>query len=127
MPVVSVSLTEKNIESLEMITQSLGLAGRSEAVRACLRSAEAEMRERESLRGEVEGILIIVHGNHCSPGFDRARHHFQDIITTQIHSHLRNHKCLEIFIVRGVAEEVKQMLSTFRADGDLEYVKFVIS
>jgi len=127
LPVVSVSLTEKNIESLERITESLGLAGRSEAVRACLRSAEAEIRERESLYGEVEGILIIVHGNHRSPEFDRARHYFQEIITTQIHSHLRNHKCLEILIVRGQAEKVKKMLVTFRADEDLEYVKFIPS
>ncbi len=127
MPVVSVSLTEKNMETLEKVSESLGLVSRSEAIRACLRSAEAEMRNRESLHGEVEGILVVVHDAHSSPELDEGRHEFQDIVTTQIHSHLKSRKCLEVFILQGEAERVRDLLRTFRGDEMLEYVKFVQS
>ncbi len=127
MPIVSVSLTDRNMEMLEKIQETLGLAGRSEAIRVCLRSAETEARERESLAGDIEGVLIIVHDSHTSPGLDDARHEFQELITTQIHSHLSDHKCLEVFIIRGRAEMVKEMLSVFQRDDKLEYVKFVLS
>lgn len=127
MPVVSISLTDRNIEILEKLKETLGLAGRSEAIRVCLRSAETEARERERLMGHVEGVLIIVHDSHSSPRLDDARHEFQELITTQIHSHLSNHKCLEVFIIRGDADNVKEMLSGFQGDDKLEYVKFVQS
>lgn len=127
MPVVSVSLTEKNMKTLEKVSESLGLVSRSEAIRACLRSAEAEMRNRESLHGEVEGILVTVHDSHASSELDEARHEFQDIVTTQIHSHLKSRKCLEVFILQGKADKVKALLRTFRAAEMLEYVKFVQS
>ncbi|MFO8052235.1 MAG: CopG family ribbon-helix-helix protein [Thermoplasmatota archaeon] len=127
MTVVSVSLTDKNMEMLDRLQDALGLTGRSEAVRACLRSAEEEIRIRESLEGHVEGVLIIVHESHRSPDLDDIRHRHQDIITTQIHSHLKNEKCLEVFIINGDAEVVKEMISLFRGRDELDYVKFVRS
>ena len=126
MPIISVSLTEKNLKVLEKIQSSLGLAGRSEAIRVCLRSAETAARERDALAGTVEGVLIIVH-DHTHPMLDEARHTFQEMIATQIHSHLSNNKCLEIFVIRGAAKEVKKMLTYFQSSDKLEYVKFLQS
>lgn len=126
-PVVSISLTDRNIEDIDRIQNTFGLKGRSEVVRACLRSAEVELRERDGLSGDVEGVLIIVHESHRSPNLDQIRHDYQDIISTQIHSHLRNEKCLEVFIINGDAEEVKEMMLKFRGKDELEYVKFVPS
>ena len=127
MPIVSVSLSEENIRSLDRIQKAHGLNGRSEAVRVCLRSAVAEVRDRESLKGEVEGVLIVVHGAHGAPGLDDLRHAFQGVVATQIHSHLRNHKCLEVFIVRGPAVPVQDMIAGFQKDDEIDYVKFVPS
>lgn len=124
---VSISLTEKNIRTLEEIQGELGLSGRSEAVRACLRSAEADLREREDLDGEVEGVIVIVHSSHTSPRLDEVRHRFQDQVTTQIHSHLRNQKCLEVFLVRADSSSVKEMLDILHSEDHFEYVKFVRS
>lgn len=127
MPVISISLTDKNIEALNRIQKALGLAGRSEAIRFCLRSAETETKERDSLRGEVEGILIIVHRQSDENELDESKHDYQEIITTQMHSHLRNGKCLDIFLVRGIADRVRRMLAAFQKDEGLEYVKFIQS
>ena len=45
MTVISVSLTDRNIQDLDRLQDILGLAGRSETIRVCLRSAEEEIRE----------------------------------------------------------------------------------
>lgn len=127
MPIVSVSVSEENIRSLDRIQKAHGLSGRSEAVRVCLRAAEAELRDRESLSGEVEGVLIVVHGSHGAPGLGSLSHSFQEVVATQIHSHLRNHKCLEVFIVRGPAGPVQAMVASFQKDDQIDYVKFVQS
>ena len=123
-PNVSVSLTEKNLETLDMLQKTYGLTGRSEAVRVCIRSAEAEVRERGTLHGDVEGVLITV---HLADGADEHRHEYQEIITTQVHSHLKNGKCLNVFLVRGQAAIVKTMLAELQGSEQMEYVKFIPS
>jgi len=127
MPIVSVSLTERNIETLDGVKEALGLSGRSEAVRVCLRCGESEIRDREDMQGHVDGVLIVVHDSHISPGLDEMRHRFQHLITTQIHNHLQSEKCLEVFIIRGKGVEVNGLLRGFQSDDSLEYVKFVQS
>jgi CopG family nickel-responsive transcriptional regulator len=127
MTIVSVSLTDKNLEVIDRMQDAFGLKGRSEAIRACLRSTEDEIREREGLTGEVEGVLVVVHETHNSRDLDHIRHDYREIIETQIHSHLKNDKCLEVFIINGIAEEIKQLITEFRSTDDIDYVKFVQS
>ena len=127
MTVISVSLTEKNIEDLDKFTELLGLAGRSEAIRVCLRSAGAEIKEREALKGEIEGVLVAVHTIEEGEGLDEARHKHRRNITTQIHSHLKSEKCLDVFLVGGDAVTIQNIISDFQKDESLEYIKFVKS
>ena len=127
MTVISVSLTEKNVQDLDRFQKALGLAGRSEAVRVCLRSAETELREREGMKGNAEGILIAVHSVENGHGLDEIRHRYQENIITQIHSHLKNGKCLDVFLVSGDAMIIKEIIADFQRDDALEYIKFVHS
>jgi CopG family nickel-responsive transcriptional regulator len=127
MSVISVSLTDKNIEDLDKFQKLLGLAGRSETIRVCLRSAETELRERESLKGDVEGILIAVHKAENGHGLDEARHRYQKNITTQIHSHLKSGKCLDVFLVSGDSATIREVIADLQKDESLEYIKFVQS
>ncbi len=127
MPIVSVSLTDKNLEVIDRMQEAFGLKGRSEAVRACLRSTEDEIREREGLIGDVEGVLVVVHESHNSRDLDHIRHDYREIIETQIHSHLKNDKCLEVFIINGDAGDVRHLITEFRSTDDIDYVKFVQS
>lgn len=127
MSVISVSLTEKNIDDLDKFQKLLGLAGRSEAIRVCLRSAEAEIREREKMVGDLEGILIAVHKVEDGHGLDEVRHRYQKSITTQVHSHLKSGKCLDVFLIGGDSVMIGEMIADFQKDDTLEYIKFVQS
>jgi CopG family nickel-responsive transcriptional regulator len=127
MTVISVSLTDKNLENLDKLQKTLGLAGRSETVRVCVRAAEDELREREKLEGDVEGILIVIHQADNDHGLEEAIHEYKGVIATQVHSHLKNGKCLDVFLVGGKAEAIKEMLSFFQGAESLEYTKFVQS
>jgi CopG family nickel-responsive transcriptional regulator len=127
MPVVSVSLDPDSLKLLDRIQKANELSGRSEAVRVCLRSAEAEVRDRESMKGDVEGVLVVIHASHNEPQLESLKHEYQAVVTTQIHSHLKYQKCLEVFIVRGASSVVKEMLTKFQRDERMDYVKFLQS
>ena len=67
MGIVSISLNEDNLAALDRIQKTYGLSGRSEAVRTSINAALADIRELEGMDGTVEGVLIIVRGNHADP------------------------------------------------------------
>ncbi len=125
MPVISISLNEKNIQDLDSLQELLGLSNRSEAIRLCLRSAEAEIKERMDLSGEVEGVLIVVHNRHADLWLTNIIHKNEGIIKTHMHSHLKDHQCLEVLIVGGDADELKEMLLEIQSKSVADYVKFV--
>ena len=127
MPIVSISLTEENIASLENIQKSFGLTGRSEAIRQSIRAAEAEIREISDMEGTVEGVLVIVHRDHDDVWMSQIQHRYEAHIKTQLHSHLKDRKCLEVMIISSDGESMKSMLREIMSVGKADYVKFVHS
>jgi len=125
MGIVSISLNDDNLEALEKIQKTYGLNGRSEAVRASLNAALSDIRDEEEFEGIVEGVLVIVRRNHDDPWMIRLQAKHEASIKTQMHSHLKDHKCLEVMIVSCEASELRVMLNDIRAEGKADYMKFV--
>ncbi|MFT0899591.1 CopG family ribbon-helix-helix protein [Candidatus Methanoprimaticola sp. MG2] len=125
MGIVSISLNEDNLAALDKIQETYGLSGRSEAVRTSINAALAEIRELEKMDGDVEGVLVIVRGNHEDPWMMRIQGTYESVIKTQLHSHLRNHKCLEVMVVSCDSRLLGKMIREIQAEGKADYVKFV--
>ncbi len=125
MTIVSVSLNNDNLEALDSIQAAYGLNGRSEAVRASINAALKDIRELESLDGDVEGVLIIVRGNHEDPWMMRIQGTYAPHIKTQLHSHSKNHKCLEVMVLSCDGDVLSRMLRDIQSEGKADYVKFV--
>ena len=127
MGIVSISLNEDNLQALDKIQKTFGLSGRSEAVRASINAALADIREIESMEGVVEGVLVIVRGNHADPWMIQIQARYEAYIKTQMHSHLQNHKCLEVMVLSCDGKALSDILRDIQAEGKADYVKFVRS
>ena len=125
MVIVSVSLNDDYINDLDSIQKAYGLNGRSEAIRTSIETEMGEIREINSMEGLVEGVLIIVRGNHADPWMIRIQGKYQDYIKTQMHSHLMDHKCLEVMVLSCDASVLKEIIADIKAQGKADYVKFV--
>ena len=127
MSIVSVSMSDESIESLEKVQNYLRLAGRSEAVRTSIKIAEAEIKEMEKLDGDVEGVLMIVHSTHGNQWMNAIQHKYEKNIRTQLHSHLQNRKCLEVMILSSNAVALEHMMKEIYGIGKADYIKFIRS
>ncbi|MBE6527236.1 MAG: CopG family ribbon-helix-helix protein [Thermoplasmata archaeon] len=125
MPIVSVSLGDEDVENLDRIQEQFGLKGRSDAVRTAIRQSTANLQDIQDLKGQVEGVLIAVRRDHADPWLSNIQAAHMGLVTTQLHSHLRDHKCLEVMILSGSAAEVKRMILDIEASNKAEYVRFV--
>ena len=124
--IISVSLSENLLEEVSRIQREMGFSGRSEVIRAGLRRLIAEHRKLERMRGRINSILLVVHEREDEDVVNRIKHEFDDIINTQLHSHLKRNKCLEIFILDGDAERTREIVECFETCGKMEYVNLII-
>ena len=126
MTVISISLSNKLLNEIDNLKEKMGFSGRSEVIRASTRMLIADNREKEELRGDMNSILVLIHNKSVEDRVTEIKHDFEDVISTQIHSHLRENKCLELFILDGDAQRMNQLSKMFKTSGKIEYVKLII-
>lgn len=127
MGIISISLNDESIKALDDIQEVFGLKGRSEAVRRAINAAQSEVQDMEGLEGLVEGVLIIVKTGHADPWMNLIQAKHENEIKTQLHSHLKDHKCLEVMVISSDAERLSSMLKEIHSTGKADYVRFVKS
>ncbi len=127
MPIISISLTDKNVEDLERLQRELGFTGRSEAIRAAMRTLIAESSERRSMVGQVDGVLIMVNDACASGQIHDLYHENHLLIKSHVHNHLGNHKCMNMMVLSGDAARINVLLDDiYRLEG-VAYIKFIRS
>ena len=124
--IISISLNEEILKEIDKIQKELGFSGRSEVIRAGVRMLIADSKEKERLYGRMNSILLLIHNQKAEDTVTEIKHKFEDITKTQIHSHLKEDKCLEIFILDGEADKIKELVKLFQTSGKMEYIKLII-
>ena len=127
MAIVSVSLNKTILQEIDHLQHHMGYSGRSEVMRAGIRLLIAENKENEALTGDINAILLVIHSQEAENTVSDIKHHYEDVTTTQIHSHLKKNKCLELFIVEGDAARIKKMMENFRTSRKMDLVKLLVA
>ncbi len=125
MPIVSLSFPEELLKEMDELQKNSGFAGRSEFVRAAVRLLLAEDRERASLSGEVNGLLVVTHEQEREEPVTELKHKYEDIIRTHLHSKTSSSVCVELFLVHGPAKKVVEMSKSFQAEDKMKSSKFI--
>ncbi|PIY60603.1 nickel-responsive regulator 1 [Candidatus Woesearchaeota archaeon CG_4_10_14_0_8_um_filter_47_5] len=127
MAIISISLSEQLLKDLDMLQKTLGFSGRSDAIRAAIRTLIAEHKSRSRLSGLIEGVLLVVNPEKSNEAVSAIRHKFNDIIRTELHNHLESGKCLYLFVVKGDAERIQKIMQLLEASKKIEYSKLFLS
>jgi len=125
MPIVSISLTEEILKEIDSLQKNLGFSGRSDAIRAGIRSFVAEEKQKEDLAGNVNAILLVVHNDEYDNQVNGIKHSYEDLITTHLHSKIEGDKCMELFMLKGEAGSVSSITKDFQINKRMDTVKLV--
>ena len=125
MPIVSISLTEEILKEIDSLHKNLGFSGRSDAIRAGIRSFVAEEKQKEDLSGNVNAILLVVHNDEYDNQVNGIKHSYEDLITTHLHSKIEGDKCMELFMLKGEAGSVSSITKDFQINKRMDTVKLV--
>ncbi len=125
MPIVSISLNQEILSESDKLQKTIGFSGRSEAIRAGIRTFVSEEKQKSQLTGNVHAILLVVHNDEFDHVVSGIKHNFEDLITTHLHSKIEGEKCMELFVIDGDAERVSTITKDFQVNKNMDTVKLV--
>jgi CopG family nickel-responsive transcriptional regulator len=123
--IVSVSLNDDILTEVDKLQKALGFSGRSEIVRAGIRNLMAEEKDRQNLSGSLFAVLLAIHDEKSDDQVTTMQHAYDRLITTHIHNKIDGDRCLEIFLLKGEADEVKDMTKKFLSNKRMDHVKLI--
>ncbi|NBO92942.1 MAG: nickel-responsive transcriptional regulator NikR [Planctomycetia bacterium] len=112
----SVSLEADLLERFDHYCSEGKFATRSEAIRQLLREALTD----EAVSGPAEdaaGTLTLVYDHHRSGLPEKLlelQHRHGTLIVSTTHVHLDHHLCLEVLILRGQADRIREAAAELR-------------
>ena len=126
MPVVSLSLPEQMILQMDGIQKSLGFTGRSELVRASIRLLLQDVKEKNSLSGDVSAVVVVTHNEENEEPVTRIKHRFDDIVRTHVDNKIEKNNCVELFLLEGQASNIASMTQEFQKEDLIKSVKLIV-
>ena len=125
MPIVSISLNDEILKELDKLQGSMGFTGRSEIIRAGIRTFVQEEKQKRDLKGKQNAVLIVVHADEFDDQVARIKHDYEDLIRTHLHNKIDGDRCMEMFFLDGDSKNIQGITKGFQTDRKMDTVKLV--
>lgn len=118
MTVVSVSMPESLVDRLDEFVEVHGYTGRSEVIREASRSLLGEFEDVDLEGHELMSVVTVLFNYESSDveqAMTRLRHEYEDHVVSNVHSHVGEGYCLELFILEGELDALSGFVGQVRA------------
>ena len=126
MTVISITLPSELLKKFDDFTKTRGYYSRSEAFRDAIRSLIAESDLAKLETGLVAATIMITcdyERRDVDLRITEVRHEFDDVIVENVHRHIDEKYCLEIFIAQGKNERIIDLVGRVRGMRGIQQVK----
>jgi CopG family nickel-responsive transcriptional regulator len=126
MTVISITLPHELLEKFDTFMKTRGYYSRSEAFRDALRSLIAESELSRTETGSVAATIMITcdyERRDVDLRITEIRHEFDDVVVENVHRHIGDKYCLEIFIAQGKNERIMDLVGRVRGMRGIQQVK----
>jgi CopG family nickel-responsive transcriptional regulator len=121
MTVVSVSMPESLLERIDEFAEEHGYTGRSEIIREASRNLLGEFEDKRLEGRKLMGIVTVLFDYETTSVEEKMmhlRHEHEGIVASNFHSHVGEHRCMELFVLEGDLEEISSFVGKIRATKD---------
>jgi CopG family nickel-responsive transcriptional regulator len=127
MSIISLSLPTELLEELDSVLGEQKSAKRSEVLRQALRSYLTEYKTLNELKGNVIATISVLYNKEeKNEELFRLQHEFSDMITAYLHSHLTETSCLEVMVIKGSSNRLKELIDGLKANKPVKQIKFSV-
>ncbi len=121
MTVVSVSMPDVLLERLDTFADEHGYTGRSEVVREASRNLLSEFEDKRLEDRDLLGVVTVLFNYETSDVEQRMmqlRHEHELLVSSNVHNHVGDRYCMELFVVEGSLAEISTFVGKIRATQD---------
>jgi CopG family nickel-responsive transcriptional regulator len=127
MSIISLSLPKELLEELDAILGEDRVASRSEVIRQAVRMYISEYDKIDKIKGNVVAtVSVLYEPAEKNDELFQLQHEFGDMISAYMHSHLTDGECLEVMVVKGLAQRLKSLIDGLKANKPVRQIKFSI-
>lgn len=124
-----ISIPEELLKAFDEYIERKHYANRSEAIRDLIRQKLVEEEWKES-KEEVVGVITYLYDHHKRELTDKLieiqHDHYNKIVTTQ-HIHVDHERCLEAILVKGKANEIKELADKIQAQKGVLHLNLALT
>ncbi|MDS0259315.1 CopG family ribbon-helix-helix protein [Haloarcula sp. S1CR25-12] len=121
MTVVSVSMPESLLDRIDEFAEEHGYTGRSEIIREASRNLLGEFEDKRLEGRELMGIVTVLFDYDTTAVEEKMmhlRHEHEGLVASNFHSHVGEHRCMELFVLEGTLAEISTFVGKIRATKD---------
>ena len=126
MTVVSITIPNELLRKFDEFMKTRGYYSRSEAFRDAIRSLMAETELAKMETGNVAATIMIT-CDYARKDVDlkmtELRHEFDDVVIENVHRHIGEKYCLEIFIAEGNNNRILDLVGRVRGMRGIQQVR----
>lgn len=111
-----VSIERDLLEAFDAFIEARSYPNRSEAIRDLIRDRLTAREWEEG--GDVAGGIVLLYDHHrreLSERLTHIQHHALDVIVSNMHVHLDHRNCLEVIVVRGPVDRIRDLAWRIRS------------
>ncbi|MFP9191801.1 CopG family ribbon-helix-helix protein [Natronosalvus vescus] len=130
MAVVSVSMPDALLERLDQFADDHGYTGRSEVVREASRNLLGEFEDTRLEDRKLMGLVTVLFDyetTNVEEQMMHLRHEHESLVSSNFHTHVGDHFCLELFVLEGSLEEISTFVGKIRATQDVLSVDYSVN
>jgi len=124
--VISITLPNDLLVKFDDFMKTRGYYSRSEAFRDAVRSLIAESEIAKMETGTVAATIMMT-CDYARRDVDlkmsELRHEFDDVVVENVHRHIDDKYCLEIFIAQGNSDRIRDLIGRVRGMRGIQQVK----
>lgn len=124
--VISITLPPDLLKKLEEFIASKGYYSRSEAFRDAIRGLISESDLAKLQEGNVAATIMVTSDyerKDVDLRMSELRHEFDDVVIENVHRHIQEKYCLEIFITEGSNDRILNLINRLRGMHGIQQVK----
>lgn len=120
------SLPKKLLADFDEVLKERGYQSRSKGIRDALQDYIVRYQWMNEMEGDRIGIITIIYDHHYTGVMENLaeiQHQFRQEITTSMHIHMTDKYCMEIIVVNGDINEIRELTEKMMRLKGVEHVK----
>ncbi|NLI61800.1 MAG: nickel-responsive transcriptional regulator NikR [Methanosarcinaceae archaeon] len=123
---IGVSLPDNLLNKFDKIIVERGYSSRSEGIRDSIRSYINYYEWMKEIQGPRVATITLVYDHHkrgLSTTMEEIQHNHTDIIKSSLHIHLDHDNCLEVIVLEGDGEDIKELAESLLSLNGVKFSK----